>query len=579
MRSHVLKRLFEYFRPYMSRLIFVFVAAAVSTLFAVLAPAVMGGITTELFDGITAGAFDWDMIVYMLVTLAACYVVSQIFSYMQSVSMNKIMAGIMRKMRADICQKMHRLPIGYYDAHTKGEILSTITNDVDTLNNALGQNLSQIVTQVITAVGIFVMMLNISLLLTVIAVLTVPIALGAAKGVMRLGMRHYAEQQELIGRMNGFVEEAYRGHDLIQTYGHKECAKADFDSLNSALCRSARSAESASGKVTPITDMVNNIGYVFSAVFGCFSVINGGMSLGDVQAMLQYTKQFSQPFTSIAGMAGSFGSAMAAAGRIFGFLDEKEEAPDRKEAITPFTYMGEVRFEHVSFGYTKDRMLMKDVNISVRQGQKVAIVGPTGAGKTTLINLLMRFYDVDSGAVYVDGVDIRNMTRKELRSRFGMVLQDTWLFEGSIKDNIAYSDENMDDERVVKAAVASGADSFINTLPRAYDFILTDEAENISQGQKQLLTIARAMAADPEIMILDEATSNVDTQTERMIQRAMAKLMKGRTSFVIAHRLSTILDSDMILYMENGNIEESGTHEELIQKKGKYAALYSSQFA
>ena len=401
----------------------------------------------------------------------------------------------------------------------------------------------------------------------------------ASAGVMKSGAKHYAKQQKLLGELNGCIEEMYNGQELVSVFNYTDRAKARFEELNGALQKSAESAETASGKVTPITDLVNNLGYALSALLGCLSALRGGMLIGDVQAMLQYTKQFSQPFTSIAGMAGSFGAACAAAERIFALLDAEEETPDPEPAVVPTERGGAVEFRHVAFGYTPERQLMHDVNISVKPGQKVAIVGPTGAGKTTLINLLMRFYDVDSGAIFVDGVDTRSMTRHELRDRFGMVLQDAWLLEGSVRENIGYAEDDMPEGKIVAAAKNASVDAFIRTLPGGYDFVLDSGAENVSQGQRQLLTIARAMASDPEIMILDEATSNVDTHTEQLIQNAMNRLMRGRTSFVIAHRLSTIRDADMILYMENGDILEQGTHEELLARSGKYAALYMSQFA
>ena len=572
------RRLFSYLRPHSFRLILVLFVGILATLFTVVAPSVLGGVTTELYHGVSTGVFDWDRILILLATLAILYLVSQAFAYAQGVGMNRIMARTMERLRQDISGKMHRLRLDYYDTHTHGEVLSTITNDVDTLGNALSQNLTQIVTQVITAVGILVMMLRLSPFLAAIAIVMVPIALLSSSGVMKSGARYYGQQQELMGEMNGFIEEMYQGQSLVQTYNHQKQAKEDFDRLNARLTEAAQNAESASGKVNPMTDLVNNLGYVLSAGLGCLSVLNGDMRIGDVQAMLQYTKQFSQPFTTIAGMAGSFGAAKAAAGRIFALLDAEEETPDPENGKVPEHCDGSVEFRHVRFGYRPDRPLMKDVNLTVKPGQKVAIVGPTGAGKTTLINLLLRFYEIDEGAILVNGVDTREMSRQELRRHFGMVLQDTWLFEGSIRDNIAYSKENMPEETVLAAAEAASAAPFVRTLPGGYELRLTHGAENISQGQRQLITIARAMAADPEIMILDEATSNVDTHTEQMIQQAMAELMRHRSSFIIAHRLSTIRDADVILYMENGDIKEMGNHESLMALHGKYEALYQSQF-
>ena len=579
MSSNVFKQMFAYLGRYKVRLILVMAAAVLGTLFTVLIPAVTGGITSELYEGVAGGVFDWTAILLLLAALVGLYLVAQLFTVLQSFGMTKLTARVMERLRGDIDRKMHALKLDYYDTHTHGEILSTITNDVDTLNSALSQNLTQIVTQVVTALGILVMMCATSPKLAAIAVAMVPLSLLASMGVMKTGAKHYARQQELLGRLNGYIEEMYNGQELVSVFNYTGQANAAFDQLNEELQRTAQSAETASGKVTPITDLVNNLGYALSALLGCLSVLNGNMRVGDVQAMLQYTKQFSQPFTSIAGMAGSFGAAAAAAGRIFALLDAPEETPDPVPGTVPQTSAGAVEFRHVAFGYTPGRPLMRDVNITVKPGQKVAIVGPTGAGKTTLINLLMRFYDVDSGSILVDGVDIRDMTRRGLRDRFGMVLQDAWLFEGSIRDNLSYAQDGMPEEKMLAAARSASVDSFIRTLPGGYDFVLTTGADNVSQGQRQLLTIARAMASNLEIMILDEATSNVDTHTEQLIQNALAKLMQGRTSFVIAHRLSTIRDADVILYMEHGDILEQGTHQELIARHGRYEALYMSQFA
>ena len=569
----------QYLKKYRISLFFVFFFAIVSTIFTVLAPSVMGGITNALYDGVATGVFDVERIVILILALVLLYLVGQLFAFLQNFGMAKITAKVMQSLRRDIDKKMHSMKLDYYDTRTNGEILSVITNDVDTVNNAISQNLTQIVTQVITAIGILLMMLRINLWLALIAVIMVPISIISALGVMKASSKHYGKQQELLGDLNGFIEEMYNGQSVVQAYNYQERANRKFDELNQALQSSAQSADIASGAISPITSLVNNAGYVVSAVLGCLFVLSGKMTVGNVQAMLQYTKQFSQPFTSIAGMAGSFGAAMAAANRIFDLLDAEEEIPDPENGKVPQVSGGAVEFSHVAFGYTKDRLLMTDVNVSVKPGQKVAIVGPTGAGKTTLINLLMRFYEINSGEITVDGVNTKDMTRKELRSHFGMVLQDTWLFEGTIADNLSYSRDGLTEDQVVTAAQAAGADTFIRTLPGGYDMVLSQGAENVSQGERQLLTIARAFAADPEIMILDEATSNVDTHTEQMIQKAMAKLMKGRTSFVIAHRLSTIKDADMILYMENGDIKEVGNHDSLMALNGKYAVLYNSQFA
>jgi ABC-type multidrug transport system fused ATPase/permease subunit len=474
---------------------------------------------------------------------------------------------------------MHKLKLNYYDTHTHGDILSIITNDVDTISNTISQNLTSIVTQVITAVGILFMMLSISPKLTLIPVIMVPLSLLSAAGVMKSGGKHYERQQALLGELNGYIEEMYNGQQIVQAFSYQNKATEQFHALNEALKSSSYKAETTAGAVSPITTFVNDMGYVTCALIGCLRAVGGFIAIGNVQAMLEYTRQFAEPFSSLAGMAGTFGAAKAAGDRIFALLDAEEELPEAENTVVPEERSGSVTFQNVQFGYTKDRLLMKDVNLTVKPGQKVAIVGPTGAGKTTLINLLMRFYEVNSGAISVDGVNIKDMSREELRSRFGMVLQDTWLFEGTIADNLGYAAENMDRDSIIAAAKSACAHNFIKTLPDGYDMKLSKGAENISQGERQLLTIARAIASDPEIMILDEATSNVDTHTEILIQRAMTQLMKDRTSFVIAHRLSTIRDADMILYMEDGDIKEIGTHDELMKRGEKYAALYNSQFA
>lgn len=573
------KRLFSYLKPCLARLFFTLIFAAVSTAFMVLAPFLIGKVTTTLFDSIRDGVFYWQTLLALLLGLVFIYLVSQLFSVLQGFSMAKLTADVMKRLRSDIDAKMHRLKLNYYDTHTHGDILSVITNDVDTLNNALSQNLTSIVTQVITAIGILAMMLAISPSLTLIPVIMVPLSLLSAARVMKASEKYYGQQQELLGALNGYIEEMYNGQQVVQTFNYQKRASKAFGLLNEKLRESSRKAETTAGAVTPVTTLVNDLGYVLCAAIGCFRAIGGILTVGNVQAMLEYTRKFAEPFSTLAGMAGSFGAAAAAGNRIFSLLDAEEVIPDPQNCIVPEQASGTVTFQNVSFGYTPDRPLMKDVSFSILPGQKAAVVGPTGAGKTTLVNLLMRFYEINSGSILVDGIDIRDMSRAELRSHFGMVLQDTWLFEGSIRDNIGYSSENMPFEEILSAAKSACAHSFIKTLPGSYDMILSKGAENISQGERQLLTIARALAATPEIMILDEATSNVDTHTEALIQHAMAELMKGRTSFVIAHRLSTIRDADIILYMEDGDIKEMGSHDDLMAKNGKYAALYNSQFS
>ena len=574
----VCKRLMGYLRVHRVPLFFCMLFAVVSTAFMVLAPFLIGRITTTLFASIADGVFYWETILWLLAGLVALYLISQFFTFLQGFWMAKITASVMQKLRSDIDRKMHRLKLNYYDTHTHGDILSVITNDVDTINNTISQNLTAAVTQITTAVGVLLMMLAISPALTVIPVIMVPLSLLGAAGVMKASEKYYGQQQDLLGSLNGYVEEMYHGQQVVQCFNHQKKAGADFAALNEKLRNSARKAEVTAGSVSPITTLVNDLGYVLCATLGCLWAIAGKIAVGNVQAMLEYTWRFAEPFSSLAGMAGSFGAAAAAGRRIFTLLDAEEECPDEAHAIIPEERNGRVVFRNVKFGYTPDRLLMKGVDLSVAPGQKVAIVGPTGAGKTTLINLLMRFYELSDGSIEVDGTDIRDMPRAELRDRFGMVLQDTWLFEGTIADNIAYAQEGMERDAVIRAARSACAHDFIKTLPGGYDMVLSKGAENISQGERQLITIARAIASAPEILILDEATSNVDTHTEVLIQKAMAELMKGCTSFVIAHRLSTIRDADMILYMEDGDIKEVGSHDELMARQGKYAALYNSQF-
>lgn len=572
------QRLFSYLKEHRLKLLFVILSAIISTGFMVLAPFLIGKVTTTLFASVTDGVFYWNTILSLLVSLVALYFISQLFTFLQGFIMSKITAKVMQTLRREIDEKMHRIKLNYYDTHTHGDILSIITNDVDTINNTLSQNLTSIVTQVTTAIGVLLMMIAISPTLSIIPIVMVPLSLFSAAGVMKASEKYYQQQQGLLGELNGYIEEIYNGQDVVQTFNYQERAKNHFSKLNEKLKISSQKAETTAGAISPITTLVNDLGYVLCAAIGCLWAIVGKITVGNVQAMLEYTWRFAEPFSTIAGMVGSFSAANAAGNRIFALLDAEEDIADKENCIVPKSNKGSVSFENVSFGYSPDHLLMKRIHLNVLPGQKVAIVGPTGAGKTTLINLLMRFYEVNSGSILVDGVKTSDMTREELRNRFGMVLQDTWLFEGTIRDNIGYAEDDMPMERIVASAKSACAHNFIKTLPGGYEMMLSKGAENLSQGERQLLTIARALASDPEIMILDEATSNVDTHTELLIQRAMAELMKGRTSFVIAHRLSTIRDADMILYMEVGDIKEVGTHEELIKKQGKYANLYFSQF-
>ena len=572
------QRLFSYLKEHRLKLLFIILSAIISTGFMVLAPFLIGKVTTTLFVSVTDGVFYWNTILSLLVSLVALYFISQLFTFLQGFIMSKITAKVMQTLRREIDEKMHRIKLNYYDTHTHGDILSIITNDVDTINNTLSQNLTSIVTQVTTAIGVLLMMIAISPTLSIIPIVMVPLSLFSAARVMKASEKYYQQQQGLLGELNGYIEEIYNGQDVVQTFNYQERAKNHFSKLNEKLKINSQKAETTAGAISPITTLVNDLVYVLCAAIGCLWAIVGKITVGNVQAMLEYTWRFAEPFSTIAGMVGSFSAANAAGNRIFALLDAEEDIADKENCIVPKSNKGSVSFENVSFGYSPDHLLMKRIHLNVLPGQKVAIVGPTGAGKTTLINLLMRFYEVNSGSILVDGVKTSDMTREELRNRFGMVLQDTWLFEGTIRDNIGYAEDDMPMERIVASAKSACAHNFIKTLPGGYEMMLSKGAENLSQGERQLLTIARALASDPEIMILDEATSNVDTHTELLIQRAMAELMKGRTSFVIAHRLSTIRDADMILYMEDGDIKEVGTHEELIKKQGKYANLYFSQF-
>lgn len=575
----IFKRLLGYLKAYRLRLFFVLLSAVISTAFMVLAPFLVGKVTTTLFASIADKVFYWETIIWLLAALVALYFVSQLFSFLQGFGMAKITANVMQTIRREIDEKMHRLKLNYYDVHTHGDILSVITNDVDTINNTISQNLTSIVTQVTTAIGVLIMMLMISPKLSLIPIVMVPLSLLSAAGVMKASEKYYGEQQELLGKLNGYVEEMYNGQSVVQTFNYQERAKKKFSQLNDALKNSSRKAETTAGAISPITTLVNDLGYVLCAALGCLWAIAGKIAVGNVQAMLEYTWRFAEPFSAIAGMVGSFGAAAAAGNRIFGLLDAEEEIPDSDQCIVPDDRSGRVTFENVTFGYTPDHLLMNGIDLTVEPGQKVAVVGPTGAGKTTLINLLMRFYEVNGGRILLDGVDTAHMTRADLRQNFGMVLQDTWLFGGTIAENIAYGRPEASREEITAAAKAAHADFFIRTMPQGYDTVLDNEAETISAGQRQLLTIARVMLCSPPVLILDEATSSVDTRTEMAIGKAMQTLMKNRTSFVIAHRLSTIVDADLILVMKDGDIIEQGNHRELLKAGGAYAELYNSQFA
>jgi ATP-binding cassette subfamily B protein len=581
-----LKRLIGYLKPYKLQLFAVLITAIISTIFAIVSPKIMGKATTKLFEGVmmklrgVPGAkIDFDYIGQIILLLIGLYILSAIFSFLQQY----IMAGVAQKtvynLRKEIEDKLNRLPLKYFDSRTHGEILSRAVNDVDNISSTLQQSLTQIITAVVTLIGVIVMMLSISPLMTLIVVLTLPLSFLATANIAKKSQKYFKGQQTTLGQLNGHVEEMYTGHKVIKVFGHEKQSIEQFQEINETLYQSAWKAQFVSGLIWPLMSFINNIGYVLVSVAGGILVTKKAIEIGDIQAFIQYARQFSQPITQTAMIANVIQSTVASAERVFEILDETEEVPEAvapKEISNP---KGEVRFENVSFGYKEDEILIEEMNIDVKSGQTVAIVGPTGAGKTTLINLLMRFYEINSGKILVDGIDTREVKREHLRSLFGMVLQDTWLFNSTIRANIAYGKEGSSEAEIIAAAKAAYADHFIRTLPEGYDTILNEEASNISQGQKQLLTIARAILADPKILILDEATSSVDTRTEVQIQKAMKRLMKGRTSFIIAHRLSTIRDADIILVMNHGRVIEKGNHEELLEKGGFYADLYNSQFS
>ena len=579
-------RLLRYFGPQKYYLIAVLVAAILSTVFTIVGPKILGLAITKLFEGfvlkiqhVPGATIDFAYIDRILLILAGLYLISSIFGYAQQF----IMAGVAQKtvyqMRRQVDEKLARLPLRYYDSRSHGEILSRAVNDMDNISTTLQQNLTQLITSVVTVIGVIIMMLTISPLLTLVVVTTLPLSIVVTTVIAKRSQTYFARQQRVLGELNGHVEEMYNGHKIVKAFGGESKAIATFDERNDRLYEAGWRAQFVSGMIMPLMMSIGNVGYVFVAVIGGIMVTRNAIQLGDIQAFIQYSRQFTQPITQLAAITNSIQLTIASAERVFELLDEPEETPDSMPAAEILEPEGAVQFVHANFGYSADVPLIEDMNIDVKPGQTIAIVGPTGAGKTTLVNLLMRFYDLGSGQILVDGVDIREMRRGDLRRMFGMVLQDTWLFNGTIRENIAYGRENATEAEIVQAAVASQADHFIRTLPESYDTVLNQDATNLSQGQKQLLTIARAVLADPEVLILDEATSSVDTRTEILIQKAMRELMKGRTSFVIAHRLSTIRDADMILVMNHGRIIEQGTHEELLEQGGFYATLYNSQFA
>ena len=579
-----LGKILRYMGKYKIAVVFVMIIAACSTVFSVLGPKVLGKATTGLAEGLMAkvagtGGIDFPYIGKVLLFVLGLYLVSSVLSFMQGWIMTGITQKICYRMRKEITEKINRMPMKYFESRTYGEVLSRITNDVDTLGMGLNQSVTQIITSTATIIGVLVMMLSISPLMTLIALVVLPVSGLCVSLVVKKSQKHFITQQEYLGHINGQVEESYGGHLVIKAYNKEDEMIARFNRTNDVLYTSAWKSQFLSGIMMPIMQFVGNLGYAAVALSGGMLAIRGVITIGDIQAFIQYVKSFTQPIQQIAQVTNQVQSMAAAAERVFEFLEEEEEDQVVEHPADVTKVIGNVAFDHVSFGYNPNQLIVHDFSAQVAAGQKIAIVGPTGAGKTTMVKLLMRVYDVNSGSIRIDGHDIREFNRRELRDAFGMVLQDTWLFKGSIMENIRYGRLDATDEEVVAAAKAAHADHFIRTLPGGYEMELNEDASNISQGQKQLLTIARAILADNRILILDEATSSVDTRTEELIQSAMDNLMKGRTSFVIAHRLSTIKNADIILVMKDGDIIEQGSHEELLEQGGFYADLYNSQFA
>lgn len=578
-----MKTLLGYIGKFKVSIFFVILFAIGGTIFNIVGPKILGKATTEIFNGLVGkvsggSGIDFTKIAHILLFLLGLYILSAVFSFIQGYIMTGVSQKMTYQMRKEISEKISRMPMSYFDKNTHGEILSRVTNDVDTLSQSLNQSATQMITAVTTLIGVLIMMLSISPLMTLIALLILPVSMGLISVIVKKSQGYFKSQQEYLGHVNGQVEEVYGGQNIVKVFNKEEDVINVFDETNEILYQSAWKSQFLSGMMMPIMQFVGNLGYVAVAVMGGYLVIQKSIEVGDIQSFIQYVRNFTQPIQQVAQVANMLQSTAAAAERVFEFLDESEEDQTVPDAVQVEGLEGNVEFEHVHFGYSEDRIIINDFSADIRQGQKIAIVGPTGAGKTTMVKLLMRFYDVNSGAIKIDGHNVKDFNRSELREMFGMVLQDTWLFHGSIKDNIRYGKLDATDEEVIEAAKAAHVHRFVQTLPNGYDMELNEEASNVSQGQKQLLTIARAILADPKILILDEATSSVDTRTEVRIQKAMDNLMKGRTSFVIAHRLSTIRDADLILVMKDGDIIEQGNHEELIARGGFYAELYNSQF-
>lgn len=575
-----LQRLMGYLKPYRFIIGAVALSSLLGTLFTILSPKVMGSITTHIYEMVFSGnPMDKDFIIKRLILLAGLYLLSSLFIYAQHFMMAGVSQKLVFDLRRDINEKLHKLPLKFFDSRTTGEILSRVANDVDTISSTLQQNTAQALSSITTLFGILIMMILISPTITLATLITIPLSILLTKYIAKFSQKYFVAQAKSLGEINGHIEETFAGHSTVKAYGNEPKAIEEFEKINNELYQHGWKSQFITGIIMPLMQLINNLGYIIVAVLGGAFVIKGAIPIGDVQAFIQYSRHFNQPIMQLAEIINILQSTIASAERVFELLDEAEEKEDPKEYPALSAEKGDVIFEKVSFGYTIDKPIMENLDLEACCGDTIAIVGPTGAGKTTLVNLLMRFYEIDNGRITVDGISTKDMTRHELRKKFGMVLQDTWLFNGTIWDNIAYGKEDAKPEEIIRAAKMAQADHFIRTLPEGYDTILNEESSNISQGQKQLLTISRAILADPDILILDEATSNVDTRTEILIQKGMKKLMEGRTSFVIAHRLSTIKNADTILVMNEGKIIEKGSHDELMKKNGFYAALYNSQFA
>ncbi|WP_002147624.1 ABC transporter ATP-binding protein [Bacillus cereus] len=583
--KETMNKLLQYLKPYKLSILVVILFAIGSAAFTIVGPKILGNATTKLFEGLVSkvsgapgAAIDFTYIGNIVILLLGLYILSTVFGIIQGYIISGVAQKVSYNFRKEIDEKINRMPLNYFDKTTHGEVLSRITNDVDTVSQTLNQSMSQIITSVITIIGVLIMMLSISWQMTLVALLILPVSMILIMAVVKRSQKYFKSQQEYLGHVNGQVEEIYSGHNIVKAFNKEEEEVKKFEKVNDTLYHSAWKSQFLSGMMMPIMTFIGNIGYVAVSILGGWLAVKRTIAVGDILAFVQYVRSFTQPIAQVAQIANVLQSTAAAAERVFEFLEEEEEVPEAENPVKLQKVQGEVTFQDVQFGYNPDKIIINNFSSNIKPGQKVAIVGPTGAGKTTIVKLLMRFYDINSGAICIDGHDIKDFTREDLRNMFGMVLQDTWLFNGSIMENIRYGRLDATDEEVIEAAKAAHVHNFVKTLPNKYQMELNEEASNVSQGQKQLLTIARALIADPKILILDEATSSIDTRTEVLIQKAMENLMEGRTSFIIAHRLSTIRDADLILVMKDGDIVEQGNHEELLKADGFYASLYNSQF-